>query len=232
MRTWQVGDVMTRDVATVGEETPYREIVDVLIRRGVSGVPVVDGFRRVLGVVSEVDLLHKVERAGRPEERRVFEGRRRRTAREKAAGLVARDLMTAPAVTTVPGASLPAAARQLDREAVKRLPVVDDLGRLAGIVTRGDLLRVHLRTDAEIREDVVQEVLRQVLAVRDGLVTVQVRDGLVTLDGRLDRRTAAELAGRLAAQVGGVVQVVNRIGYDVDDTALVELPPGPATPVA
>ncbi|MEV0156754.1 CBS domain-containing protein [Micromonospora sp. NPDC050686] len=232
MRTWQVGDVMTRDVATVGEETPYREIIDVLIRRGVSGVPVVDGFRRVLGVVSEVDLLHKVEHAGRPDERRVFEGRRRRTAREKAAGLVARDLMTAPAVTTVPGASLPAAAGQLDREAVKRLPVVDDLGRLAGIVTRGDLLRVHLRTDAEIREDVVQEVLRRVLAVRDGLVTVQVRDGLVTLDGRLDRRTAVDLAGRLAAQVGGVVQVVNRIGYDVDDTALVGLPPGPVTPVA
>jgi CBS domain-containing protein len=232
MRTWQVGDVMTRDVATVGEETPYRQIVDALIRRGISAVPVVDGFRRVLGVVSEADLLHKVERAGQPEERRVFEGRRRRTAREKADALLARDLMTAPAVTTHPEASLPAAARLMDREEVKRLPVLDDLGRLVGIVTRSDLLRVHLRTDAEIREDVVQEVLRRVLAVRDGLVTVQVRDGAVTLDGRLDRRTAAELAGRLAAQVSGVVQVHNTIGYDVDDTTLVELDPGQVTPVA
>ncbi|SCG44885.1 CBS domain-containing protein [Micromonospora halophytica] len=232
MRTWQVGDVMTRDVATVGEETPYRQIVDTLIRRGISAVPVVDGFRRVLGVVSEADLLHKVERAGNPDERRVFEGRRRRTAREKADALVAKELMTAPAVTTLPESTLPAAARLMDREAVKRLPVLDDLGRLVGIVTRSDLLRVHLRTDAEIREDVVQEVLRRVLAVRDGLVTVQVRGGEVTLDGRLDRRSAADLAVRLAGQVSGVVRVVDRIGYDVDDTILVELPPGQVTPVA
>ncbi|WP_446209984.1 CBS domain-containing protein [Micromonospora sp. IBSANI012] len=232
MRTWQVGDVMTRDVATVGEETPYRDIVDVLIRRGISAVPVVDGFRRVLGVVSEADLLHKVERAGNPDERRVFEGRRRRVAREKADALVAKELMTAPAVTTYPESPLPAAARLMDREDVKRLPVLDDLGRLVGIVTRGDLLRVHLRSDAEIREDVVQEVLRRVLAVRDGLVTVRVRDGEVTLDGRLDRRSAADLAVRLAGQVSGVVRVVDLMGYDVDDTVLVELPPGRATPVA
>ncbi|MFG2100196.1 CBS domain-containing protein [Micromonospora echinaurantiaca] len=231
MRTWQVGDVMTRDVATVDEETPYRAIVDVLVRRGISAVPVVDRFRRVLGVVSEADLLHKIERAGHPDERRVFGGRRRRGAREKADALLARDLMTAPPVTTYPGVSLPAAARLLDREQVKRLPVLDDLGRLVGIVTRGDLLRVHLRTDAEIREDVVQEVLRRVLAIRDGLVTVRVRDGEVTLDGRLDRRTAVELAGRLAGQVSGVVRVTNLIAYDVDDHALVEVD-GQVTPVA
>ncbi|MEH0972510.1 CBS domain-containing protein [Micromonospora sp. CPCC 205546] len=232
MRTWQVGDVMTREVTTVGEETPYREIVDALVRRGISGVPVVDGFRRVLGVVSESDLLHKVERAGHPDERRVFEGRRRRTAREKADALVARDLMTAPPVTTWPQATISAAAREMDQESVKRLPVLDDLGRIVGIVTRGDLLRVHLRTDAEIREDVVQEVLRRVLAVRDGLVTVRVRGGEVTLDGRLDRRSAVELAVRLAGQVSGVVRVTSTLAYDVDDSALVDLHAARVTPVA
>ncbi|WFE97973.1 CBS domain-containing protein [Micromonospora sp. WMMD987] len=232
MRTWQVEDVMTREVATVGEETPYRAIVDVLVRRGISAVPVVDGFRRVLGVVSEADLLHKVEHSGAQEERRVFAGRRRRVSREKAEALLAGELMTAPAATTHPGASLPAAARLMDREAVKRLPVLDDLGRLVGIVTRGDLLRVHLRTDAEIRQDVVQEVLRRVLAVRDGLVTVRVRDGAVTLDGRLDRRTAAELAVKLAGQVSGVVQVTSTIGYDLDDRATAPRTAGGVTPVA
>ncbi|MGC4892583.1 CBS domain-containing protein [Micromonospora sp. DT31] len=232
MRTWQVTDVMTRSVAAVGEQTPYREIVDLLVRERISGVPVVDSFRRVLGVISEADLLHKVEWSGHPDQRRVFEGRRRRTAREKADALVAQDLMTAPAVTTHERATLAATARLMDREAVKRLPVLDDLGRLAGIVTRGDLLRVHLRTDAEIREDVVHEVLRRVLSVRDGLVTVQVRAGEVTMDGRLDRRSAVELAGRLAGQVAGVVAVHNTIGYDVDDTTLRELDPVHATPVA
>ncbi|MEU8300688.1 CBS domain-containing protein [Micromonospora sp. NPDC048909] len=175
MRTWQVGDVMTRDVVTAREGTPYREIVDVLIRRGISGLPVTDGFRRVLGVVSEADLLHKIEHSGEPAQRRIFEGRRRRGA-------------------------------------------------------RGDLLRVHLRTDAEIREDVVREVLHRILAVRDGLVTVQVLAGEVTLAGRLDRRSVAGLAGRLAARVSGVVRVSNTIAFDVDDTALVE--EGRITPVA
>ncbi|RKN40638.1 CBS domain-containing protein [Micromonospora endolithica] len=231
MRTWQVGDVMTRDVATVGEEAPYRAVVDILVRRGISGVPVVDGFRRVLGVVSESDLLHKIERSGEPEQRRIFQGRRHRSAREKADALLARDLMTAPPVTTGPQAPISAAARQLDREGVKRLPVLDDLGRLVGIVTRGDLLRVHLRTDAEIREDVVQEVLRGVLAVRDGLVTVRVRDGEVVLDGRLDRRSAADLAARLAGQVSGVVRVTSTVAYDVDDTPR-DRQPGRVTPVA
>ncbi|MFE9919543.1 CBS domain-containing protein [Micromonospora sp. NPDC005553] len=229
MRTWQVGDVMTREVETVVAETPYREIVDVLLRRGVSAVPVIDDFRRVLGVVSEADLLHRVERAGEPALRRVFESRRRRGARSKGAALLAGDLMTAPAVTTDPDAPLSAAARVMDREQVKRLPVVDDLGRLIGIVGRADLLRVHLRSDAEIREDVVQEVLRRVLAVRDGLVTVEVRHGDVTLAGRLDRRSAVDLAGRLAAQVSGVVRVTNAIAYDADDTVT---DPGQVMPVA
>ncbi|KXK58678.1 hypothetical protein AWW66_28425 [Micromonospora rosaria] len=219
MRTWQVGDVMTVDVVTVREETPYRAVVDTLLRHGISAVPVVDESRRVLGVVSEADLLHKIEHSGQADQRRVFVGRRRRDAREKAGALLARDLMSTPAVTTDAQASLPAAARRLDRERVKRLPVLDDLGRLVGIVTRSDLLRVHLRSDAEIREDVVQEVLRRVLAVQDGLVTVRVRDGAVTLAGRLDRRSDADLAGRLAARVSGVVRVTNEIGYDVDDRA-------------
>lgn len=231
MRTWQVGDVMTVDVATVDGQTPYREVVDLLVRRGISAVPVVDGFRRVRGVVSEGDLLHKVERAGRPDERRIFEGRRRRDARVKADAMVAEELMTAPAVTTYPGASLPAAARLMEREQVKRLPVLDDLGRLVGIVTRADLLRVHLRRDSEIREDVVQEVLRRVLAVRDGLVTVRVRHGEVALDGRVDRRSSAELAVRLAGQVSGVTRVVSTLGYDEDDTVTPEWAPG-VTPVA
>ncbi|WP_422740212.1 CBS domain-containing protein [Micromonospora sp. WMMD729] len=229
MRTWQVGDVMTREVVTVTAATPYREIVDVLLRRGVSAVPVIDGFRRVLGVVSEADLLHRIERAGEPAQRRIFESRRRRGARGKSEALLAGDLMTAPAVTTGPDATLPAAARLMDHEQVKRLPVLDDLGRLIGIVSRADLLRVHLRSDAEIREDVVQEVLRRVLAVRDGLVTVEVRHGAVTLAGRLDRRSAVDLAGRLAGQVSGVVQVINAIAYEADDTAA---DPGQFMPVA
>ncbi|WP_341715781.1 CBS domain-containing protein [Micromonospora sp. FIMYZ51] len=228
MRAWQVSDVMTKDVATVTEETAYRRIVDVLAQRRVSAVPVVDDFGYARGVVSEADLLHKVEWMGEPEERRVFERPSRRKARRKGAAGIARELMTAPAVTVFPHTSLVAAARLMDREQVKRLPVVDDLGRVVGIVTRSDLLRVHLRSDAEIRDDVVQEVLRRVLAVRDGTVRIEVRDGVVTMTGRLDRSSAVDIAGRLAARIAGVVEVVNELGYDFDDS---DLPASPSFPV-
>lgn len=232
MRTWQVRDVMTMDVATVGEDTPYREIIDVVTSRRISGVPVVDDLRRVLGVVSEADLLHKVELIGQPHERRIFEGRRRRSARIKAEAAVAADLMTAPAVTTLPHTSLVAATRKMEREQVKRLPVVDDLGYLVGIVTRGDLLKVHLRPDTDIRRDVVGEVLGRVLAVQEGVVRVEVHDGVVRMTGQLDRRSSADLAVRLAAQVSGVVDVVDDLGFDFDDTPYVGMGPWPGHPTA
>lgn len=220
MKLWQVGDVMTADVVTVAKETPYRRIVDLMMDRRISAVPVIDDFRRVVGVVSETDLLHKVELAGESLQPRVFESRRHRSARAKARGAVAADLMSAPAVTVLPTTPVAAAARLMDSEQVKRLPVTDDLGRLVGIVSRGDLLKIYLRPDADVRGDVVAEVLRRVLAVTEDAVDVQVRDGVVTLTGKLDRRSAADIAVRLSRQVAGVVQVVDRLEFDFDDRNL------------
>ncbi|GAA4711761.1 CBS domain-containing protein [Phytohabitans rumicis] len=223
MRLWRVDDVMTKDVVTVREQTPYREIVDVLTARHVSAVPVVDDVGRVLGVVSEADLLYKIETDGRPEPRRVFESRRRQSARAKAGAMTAAGLMTTPAVTAPSHTLIPAAARTMDAQQVKRLPVINDLGRLIGIVTRGDLLKVHLRPDADIRHDVVEGVLRRVLAVEDGIVRVEVHDGVVTLVGELDRHSAAEAAARLAHAVAGVVAVEDHLTYRFDDTALANM---------
>ncbi|MFG1803672.1 CBS domain-containing protein [Micromonospora carbonacea] len=230
MRAWQVRDVMTTDVAAVREGTAYREIVDVLTGWRVTAAPVVDGARRVLGVVSEADLLHKVELLGQPHERRVFVGRRQREAQVKAGATLAADLMSAPAVTVGPDASCVEAARLMTQRHVKRLPVVDDLGRLVGIVTRGDLLRVHLRPDGDIRADVVGEVLRRTLGVRDDVVDVTVHDGVVTLTGQLERRSTVRLALRLSAQVSGVVEVVDALGWAVDDIPLSGLRVGGGTP--
>ncbi|MEV4624227.1 CBS domain-containing protein [Asanoa sp. NPDC049573] len=217
MRTWQVGDVMTTDVATVDESTPYRKVVDMMTTRHVSALPVVDDFGRVLGVISEADLLHKVELIGQPHERRFFEGRRRHAARVKADANVARDLMTAPAVTAMESTTLVEAAKTMDREGIKRLPVTDDLGRLIGIVSRGDLLKVHLRHDDDIRHDVVTEVLRRILGISDDAVTVTVVGGVVTLAGRLDRRSSAEIAAQLTLQVSGVVDIIDKVEFDFDD---------------
>jgi CBS domain-containing protein len=220
MKSWLVRDVMTANVATVAEETPYREIVDILTARRVSAVPVVDSFRHVVGVVSEADLMHKVEFAGEDHVRHLFAGRRQRTARSKAGGENARDLMTAPAVTVLPDTRLAGAARRMTEEGVKRLPVVDDLGRLVGIVTRGDLLRVYQRPDDQIRADVVDGLLRRSLWLDTGRVTAEVRGGTVTLAGQLETRSLAQLVVHLTGAVPGVVEVVDELSYDFDDTAV------------
>lgn len=220
MRTWRVKDVMTVDVVTVDEKTPYREIVDTLTANRVSAAPVIDQDRRVIGVVSEADLLHKIEFVGLEHERRIFASRRRRQAQAKAHGIHARDLMSEPAITVVPGTTLTSAAKLMDEENVKRLPVVDTLGRLVGIVSRSDLLRVYLRADSEIERDVVNDVLRRALLVEPGRVTVEVHDGVVVLTGRTDRYSTAQLAVRLTQAVPGVVEVVDRLGFDFDDRRL------------
>lgn len=219
MKTWTVDDVMTAPVVTAGEDAPYRELVALLMEHEMSAVPVVDTFGRVLGVVSEADLLRKVEFVGVDRTPRLFHGPRRRAKLAKAAAATAGDLMSRPAVTAWTSTSVPAAARLMDRAGVKRLPVVDDLGRLVGIVSRGDLMKVHLRPDADIRADVCDEILIRILAVEEGKVVVRVKDGLVALTGRLDRRSAAENAVRLSRQVAGVVDVIDQLDFDLDDVA-------------
>jgi CBS domain-containing protein/PII-like signaling protein len=218
MRTWQVDDVMTADVVTVRPDAPYREIVDTLANHRVSAAPVVDPDQRVVGVVSEADLLHRIEFVG--DDRRVFASRRRRTAHAKAHGATAKDLMSKPAITITSGAPLTAAAKIMDGERVKRLPVVDTAGRLRGIVSRSDLLRVYLRPDHEIERDVVDEVLRRTLWVEPGMVEVEVDQGLVTLTGRTDRHSTRQLAVKLTQAVPGVVEVVDRLEFEFDDREL------------
>ena len=230
MRTWHVGDVMTTDVVTVGEETSYRQVLDLMTARQVSAVPVVDRSGGILGVISEADLLHKIELIGEPHERRVFEGRRRHDARVKADALVAGDLMTAPALTTLISTSLVEAAKTMQRQHVKRLPVTDHLGRVIGIVSRGDLLKVHLRPDTDIRREVFDGVFKRVLGLDETVVDVTVVDGVVTLSGRLDRHSSAQIAAHLAAQASGVVRVDDGLTFEFDDLNPAYLKPGLGNP--
>lgn len=213
----RVQDVMTGAVVTVGPDTGYKEIVDALVDGAVSAVPVVDDQDHVLGVVSEADLMRKLEYTGGGAQARLFEWRRR-AAREKADGDHAAAVMTAPAVTIGPEASVTEAARTMDERGVKRLPVVDARGRLVGIVSRRDLLRDYLRPDAELRTEITDAVLRRVLLIEPGAVDVEVDRGLVTLRGTTDRRSTAQIAVRLTHLVPGVVDVRDELTYEYDDT--------------
>ena len=219
----KVSALMTRDVATVREDTPFHEIAEVLAGRHVSAVPVVDGDNRVLGVVSEADLLHKVEFADDPAEgASILERRAHRLARHKATGHVAKDLMSAPAVTVMDGTTVVKAARLLEASGIKRMPVVNDLGRLVGIVSRADLLKVYLRADADIRDEIANQVLRRLLWIDPTEVKVEVDGGAVTLVGEIEQRSLIDITVRLVGAVDGVVEVDDQLTWRVDDTVTPE----------
>jgi CBS-domain-containing membrane protein len=219
MRRWLVRDMMTGAVVTVGERAPYKEIVEKLSKHAVGAVPVVTEDRRVVGVVSEADLLHKMEFAGLEPHLHLLERKRRRMARAKAGADTAADLMTSPAIVIGASESLTTAAKLMDAEGVKRLPVVDEYGHLVGILSRRDLLRLYLRPDDAIRDEVTDEVLLRSLWMEPGTVSVSVERGVVTLAGTVDRRSTVPLVVRLVGSVAGVVEVVDHLSYRYDDTA-------------
>jgi len=200
-----VGDVMTREVATVGGAAAFKDIVRTLRDRRVSALPVVDGSGRVLGIVSEADLLPKEEfRDSDPDRATQL---RRLADLAKAGSVTAEEAMTSPALTVPPDATLALAARIMARGHVKRLPVVDGSGRLVGIVSRTDLLKVFLRDDEDIAEQVRREIVAHLFPLPDSAVTVRVDDGVVRLGGRVQDRALVPVAARLARAVEGVVDV-------------------------
>jgi CBS-domain-containing membrane protein len=206
----RVQDVMTKSVVTVDRITPYREIAQRLAEHKVGGVPVLTMGRHVAGVVSEGDLL--AARDSNPAAgRRWLGGVSRRQRRH---GTMAEDLMTSPAITIRPDATIAAAARLMNAHHVRFLPVVDPVGRLLGIVSRRDLLSAFLRPDAEIARQ-VSEIFTDLLPGGAAGLQVGVRNGVVTLTGQVELAADDDLipiAVRLAWDVEGVVDVVNKVG--------------------
>ncbi|MGW1316403.1 CBS domain-containing protein [Streptomyces sp. NPDC002426] len=199
----RVSDVMTRTVVAVGLDARFKEIVTAIDQWQVTAVPVLEGEGRVVGVVSEADLLPKEEL--REEDATMIGQRDRLTDYAKAGALTARDLMSSPAVTVPLDATLPEAARLLARHGIKRLPVVDGEGVLKGIVSRADLLKVFLRTDEEIAAEVREEVVDRLFPVSRRNVSVEVADGRVTITGTVRDASLIPVAERLAGAVEGVV---------------------------
>lgn len=213
-----VEDLMTTAVVSVRRDTDFKDIAQHLAEHDITAVPVVDDQGRPVGVVSEADLLRK-------QESQVDPGGHLTTAhllpaeRAKAHALTAEGLMTSPAVTARPRWSVVEAARAMARHHVKRLPVVDDAGRLVGLVSRGDLVHVFLRRDLTIREEITTDVLTRTLGLDPGSVTAQVTDGRVTLSGTVPQESLIPVAVRLSESVDGVVDVTNHLRAETDTTA-------------
>lgn len=215
MKVWHVRDVMTTPVFAVRPETSFRDVAGLLVGRSVDAVPVINSVGAVLGVVSGSDLLARLKLPTVN-----VTGWHRRGWRRKAAARTAAELMTAPAVVAHLDMSPRDAALRMAQAGVRQLPVLDELNRLAGMVSRSDLLWIQRRPDDQTRADVqaiVDEVLVGELLAEVG---VEVRRGSVVLSGRVERwSTARTLVERVSA-VPGVVEVSDRVAYDFDDRAM------------
>ncbi|MGW0607693.1 CBS domain-containing protein [Streptomyces sp. NPDC002640] len=211
-----VAERMTRDVVKARRDLPFKEIVRLLAENDVTAVPVVDDLDRPIGVVSEADLLRKST-----DQADVSGGvpvpHLEAWERAKAEGSRAEELMSAPAVCARPEWSVVEAARLMETQHVKRLPVVDETDRLLGIVSRGDLLRVFLRHDDAIRDEITEDVLRHTLGFAPSAVRVEVHEGRVDLRGSVEYRSLIPVVERLCRSVDGVVSVAEHLTYRTDD---------------
>lgn len=212
-----VDELMTRNVVRVRPDTPFKEIVKELAENDVTAVPVVDPNSRVVGVVSEADLMRKA--ADQPDPfGRVPVPDLEAWERAKAEGARAEELMSAPAVCARPEWNVVETARLMSAQNVKRLPVVDETDKLVGIISRADVLRVFLRDDNAIRAEIERDLLQHTVGLAPSAVRVEVSEGQVTLTGNIEVRSAIPLIERLCRSVDGVVSVHQRLTYTTDDT--------------
>jgi CBS domain-containing protein len=220
----KVSDVMTVDVVSVRQGTPFKEIAAALVDEGISAVPVLDEDGFVIGIVSEADLLAKMAYPG---ERRqglhtlvdVLAGRDLRWL-DKSQGLTAGDVMTPSVFTVSADDDLHVVARKMLEHEMKRMVVVKS-GRLAGMVSRSDLMRLFVESDDAMRERIEQFLRRCGYAEPDHKVTVAVRKGVAHLSGQVLYEGDIRVAGSLVAQFDGVVAVSNRLLYREADPARV-----------
>ncbi|MCC3655366.1 CBS domain-containing protein [Streptomyces sp. S07_1.15] len=241
MKHRKVGTVMTIDVIRAVAATPFKDIVTRLDEHGISGMPVVDDDEKVIGVISVSDLMSSRDGRDGAGGRETGPGAgtgaepgagtgglrlprlghtARRAAGENGSAPTAGELMTSPAVTVRALDSIAHAARTMARHQVERLPVVDEEDRLVGIVTRRDLLQIFLRPDADIRREIIDEVLVDALWLPPHAIGVTVVGGVVVLEGCLERRSEVPIAEHMAGQVDGVVSVVSHLTHRYDDSKI------------
>ena len=212
----RIRDVMTTDVVVAKPDTPFPDLVDLLITNDVSGIPIVDGDGSLVGIVTEADLVSK----------QAFGGRRRRPLEViadlvsggetawavKAKAHLASQLMTSSKlVTAAPAEDIRVAARRLIESDVKRLPVVESGGRLAGIVSRTDLLRALHRTDEELRRAVAEAFADPLRSPEHTEVDIDVHEGIVSLAGTADYPADVSVLTAVVWSISGVVDVNNEV---------------------
>jgi CBS domain-containing protein len=207
---------MTTELMTVGPEAGLKAAARLMIDHGISGLPVVDDDGTLVGIITEADFLIREARRTHRRYRRLLEaifGERE----PQPAGDTVGDAMTRHPIVVDPDTRVAEAAREMADRGIKRVPVVDGAGKLVGIVSRADIMRLFTRPDAAIGEQIRQDVAGRVLMIDPDRLSVDVAEGVVTLGGSVPTRTDARLLEELTSRIEGVVRVESRVTYDVDD---------------
>jgi CBS domain-containing protein len=213
----RVQELMTTPTLSIGPEASLKDVATLFVENGITGLPVCDARNRVVGVVSEGDILYKEhDPQDNGGHRRLRWPRRRDAAAIKAKAQIVREAMTSPPITVSPWSSASEAARLMTVQGVNRLPVVKG-DTLVGIVTRSDLVRAFIRSDEEIARELREEVLERTMGIDRDTVQIEVRRGVVTLAGMLRTRSDVALLERMTARIPGVVAVTNGLTWNVDD---------------
>ena len=229
MRHYQVRDVMTAGPMTVTPSTPVKEVASMLVRLQVGALPVVTPRNGVTGVVTETDLLRKEQLQQDPEgshSAHLPYRDRRAIATAQTAG----EIMNPHPVTVRPEATVAEAASLMIRHQARFLLVTDADGKLLGTVNARDLLQIFLRSDEAIKLDIVGDVLPRYLGTNPVMVDVEVTDGVVQLTGELERKSMLAAVRPAVRAVDGVIDVIGRLGYAIDDTKRFPQPAEPAEP--
>lgn len=224
MRHVTAREIMSSPVVSVRPDTPVREIVETMLRSRISGLPVVDEDQRVLGIVTEADLLEKEDRPLPEPPILSWHGRSLRLERmmghyRKATGTTARDVMTENIITAAEDTTAQELAHLMLRHSINRILILRE-GRLAGIVTRADILKVFLRSDESILQT-VRETLARELYIDPASLTLSCANGIVTVAGNVDRHSDCALVVKWIHSIDGVVAVrADHLNYRHDDLAL------------
>jgi CBS domain-containing protein len=223
MRHYEVRDVMTANPITVTPATPLKNVADILVRGRIGVVPVLTPQGRVAGVVAEGDLLRKEQLRRDPDGRHSLH-LPYRIRRDIATAETAGELMDRYPPTVPVGTSVAEAARLMDRHQSRFLLVTGEDGKLLGVVTARDLLRVFLRTDAAIKAEISRDVLSGYVGTNPVLVQVDVTDGVVRLTGELERKSMLAAVLPAVRAVDGVIDVTAQLHYAIDDSGLSRVP--------
>jgi len=212
----QVQELMSTEVVTATTEASLKEVARLMLGHEISGIPIVGNDDRLIGIVTEADIVHYESLRAAGNRRGIlhtlFGG-------DDVPRTTVCDAMTTPVLTTAPDADHTLATRLMDTRGVKRLPVVDPDGRILGIISRSDIMTSFARPDELIEEEIQVDILDRILWTQPGAVSVEVVDGRVTLRGSVEQRTDARILESQAKRLDGVVAVsIDEVYYMYDDT--------------